>query len=220
MMVQWSHSSLKDYENCARSYHEIKVLKRYKKEQIESAKYGDLVHKAAEAYTTGTPLPDEYKFLKPVLDALLSKPGTKHAELKFAVKITLEPCEWMDPYVWARGIADLLIMDPDGVTAWVVDYKTGNDKYADKDQLDLMSLMVFAHYPNIKIVRSALLFLLKDNIIKHKAVRENSEAMWWKYRERVSRIEESMAANIWNPKQTGLCKKHCVVLNCEFNGRS
>ncbi len=27
----WSHSSLKDYEGCARRYHEVKVLKKYQK---------------------------------------------------------------------------------------------------------------------------------------------------------------------------------------------
>ena len=29
MTVKWSHSALKDYEGCARRYHEVKVLKNY-----------------------------------------------------------------------------------------------------------------------------------------------------------------------------------------------
>ena len=54
-----------------------------------------------------------------------------------------------------RGIADLLIVDEESLTAWVVDYKTGKDKYPDKEQLTLMSLMVFAHFPIIRVVKSA-----------------------------------------------------------------
>jgi hypothetical protein len=27
--IKWSHSSLKDYEGCARRYHEVKVLNNY-----------------------------------------------------------------------------------------------------------------------------------------------------------------------------------------------
>jgi hypothetical protein len=49
-----------------------------------------------------------------------------------------------------------VILDDD--LAWVVDYKTGkSSKYADKGQLELMALSLFAKYPQIKTVRAGLL---------------------------------------------------------------
>ena len=50
MKVTWSHSSLKDYEGCARRYQEVKVLKNYKFTENEATRYGTEFHKAAEDY--------------------------------------------------------------------------------------------------------------------------------------------------------------------------
>jgi RecB family exonuclease len=118
--------------------------------------------------------------------------------------------------VWVRGIADLLIIDDENLTAWVVDYKTGNNKYPDRDQLKLMSIMVFKHYPHIREVKSALLFVVKEDMVKHSMSVDEADAEWWKYRERVGRIAASMDADVWNPTRTPLCG-WCPVKSCEFN---
>lgn len=179
-------------------------------------RYGEELHKAAEEYVTGTPLPAQFEFLKPTLDALLEKKGTKHAEVKMALTRSLEPCDWRAPDVWVKGIADLLVLDEEESLAWVVDYKTGSNKYPDKGQLDLMSLMVFALYPNIEKVNSALLFVVKNSVVKHKLERSQTEALWWQYRERTGRIESSISTGVWNPKSSGLCP-WCPVKSCEYN---
>ena len=46
MTVKWSHSALKDYEGCARRYHEVKVLKHYPFKDTQATLYGKEVHKA------------------------------------------------------------------------------------------------------------------------------------------------------------------------------
>ena len=102
----------------------------------------------------------------------------------------------------------------------MVDYKTGSAKYPDKSQLDLMSLLVFAHNPDIFQVNSALIFVLKDVFIKHKRYRTEENTMWWDYRNRVAKIDKALSNGVWNPKQSGLCKKFCPVLTCEFNRRN
>ena len=196
----------------------MRVLKKYKQDSTEQIRYGEELHKAAEEYVTGTPLPPQFDFIKPTLDALLDKKGTKHAELKMALNKKLEPCEWMSSDAWVRGIADLLILDEENKTAWVVDYKTGNNKYPDRGQLDLMALMIFALYPSVDTVLSALLFVVKNSVIKHKVERSQEDALWWMYRERTARIEASHSNNVWNPKQSGLCP-WCPVKSCEFNPR-
>lgn len=69
--VVWSHSSLKDFEGCARRYHEIKVLKKYKFQETDATRYGTDLHKAAEDYLAdGVVLPSRFTFVKDVLDVL------------------------------------------------------------------------------------------------------------------------------------------------------
>lgn len=216
MNLTWSHSALKDYENCARKYHEVRVLRKYKQESTEQIRYGEELHKAAEEYVTGTPLPPQFQFIQPTIDALLAKKGSKHAEIKMALTKELVPCSWTSPDVWVRGVADLLVLDEESKTAWVVDYKTGNNKYPDRGQLDLMALLVFALYPSIEKVNAALLFVVKNSVVKHKVLRSQVDDLWWQYRERTARIEASHANSVWNPKQSGLCP-WCPVTSCEFN---
>lgn len=216
----WSYSWLKMYETCARQYHEIKILKNFERENNEQSLYGNDLHKAAdELVKRQKPLPEQFAFLQPLIDALMRKPGVKFSELKLALTADLKPCDWMAPDVWVRGIIDFMVLDEEYAQAWIVDYKTGKPKYADKDQLDLMSLLVFAYYPKVVQVHSALAFVVKDIFIKHKRHREESEKMWWDYRNRVAKIEKAQSVNVWNPTRSGLCKSHCVVRSCEHNGR-
>jgi hypothetical protein len=219
-IIRWSHSALKDYEGCARRYHEVKVLGKYPFQETDATRYGVEVHKALEEYIKDSkPIPPAYAQFKAVVDAIIQKPGRKLAEHEMALTKSLQPCDWKDKDVWVRGIADILIVDDDDLVAWVGDWKTGNDRYPDRDQLVLMSIMVFAHFPHIRKVNSALLFIVKESMVKMQMMREQADAAWWKYRERTARLENSFANNVWNPTQTPLCRRHCPVTGCEFNGR-
>lgn len=215
--VVWSHSSLKDFEGCARRYHEIKVLKKYKFQETDATRYGTDLHKAAEDYLAdGVVLPSRFTFVKDVLDVLDKKPGRKLTEHKMALTEKLRTCEWDASDVWVRGIADLLIIDDENLTAWVVDYKTGNNRYPDREQLVLMSLLVFAHFPHIRQVKSALLFVIKNDMVKHNMSVDETKDEWQRYRERSARISACIDSGVWNPKQTPLCG-WCAVKSCEFN---
>jgi hypothetical protein len=215
--VTWSHSSLKDYEGCPRRYHEVKVLKKHPFTDTEATLYGKELHEAAELYIKdGTDLPPQFEFLRDTLDVLKAKPGRKLCEYKMGVTKDLKPCGFMDKDVWVRGIADLLIIDDENLTARVVDYKSGNNKYPDREQLKLMALMVFAHFPHIRRVSGALLFVVKNDIAKASYMVGEAEEYWWDYRERVARIEQAHETGVWNPKPTPLCG-WCPVKTCEHH---
>ena len=127
--VTWSHSSLKDYEGCPRRYYESKVLKKYPFTDTQATIYGKELHEAAEFYIKDDkPLPQQFEFVKDTLDALKAKPGRKLCEHKMGIRADLSPCDFFDKDVWCRGIADLLIVNDDNLTARVIDYKTGNNK--------------------------------------------------------------------------------------------
>jgi len=217
MKISWSHSSLKEFEQCARKYHATRILKMYPFVETEATRYGNELHKAAELYVgEGTPLPKQFEFIQETLDALIKKPGRKLAEYKMTLTEDLTPTEWFSKDAWVRGVADLLIIDDDNLTAWVVDYKTGNNKYPDRDQLRLMSIMVFKHFPHIRKVNSALLFVVKNDMVKHSMTVDEMDAEWWKYRERVSRIASCIDNDVWNPTRTPLCG-WCPCTGCEFH---
>ncbi len=215
--VTWSHSALRDYEGCPRRYYEVKVLKNHPFTDTEATIYGKELHTAAEDYIKDeTPLPPQFAFLQDTLDALKAKPGRKLCEYKMGVTKDLKPCGFLDKNVWVRGIADLLIIDDDNLTAKVVDYKSGNNKYPDREQLKLMALMVFAHFPHIRRVSGALLFVVKNDIAKASFMVGEAEEYWWDYRERVARIEQAHETGVWNPKPTPLCG-WCPVKTCEHH---
>lgn len=217
MNVTWSHSGLKDFEGCARRYQQVKVLNKYPFRDTQATIYGKELHTAIELYgRDGTPVPPHFKQFVPVVDALLAKPGRKLFEHEMGVTSDLRPCAFNSDERWVRGIADLLIINDDNFTARVVDWKSGSDRYPDTDQLMLMSLMVFVHFPHIREVSSALMFLVKGSMVKSSMARDDADAAWWKYRERVAKLEAAYANDVWNPKQSPLCG-WCPAKDCEFN---
>ena len=97
-----------------------------------------------------------------------------------------------------------------------MDWKSGNDKYPDVGQLELMALLMFARFPHIRRISSALMFLVKGTMFTHKLDREEAPAAWQRYRERVAKLEAAHASGVWSPRQTPLCG-WCPVQTCEFN---
>jgi RecB family exonuclease len=221
--IAWSHSALKDFEGCARRYHATKILKLYPYEETSATRYGNQLHKAAEDYIKDkTPFPTEFSFMKELVDALAAKAGPTgkvYAEQKMALSVDLEKRSWFDKDVWVRGVADMLILDKPQAKAWVIDWKTGNDKYPDTDQLLLMALMVMSLHPEIEKVHSALFFVAKGSRVLHKTMEAEYDRKWLVFRERVARIEAAKAAGTWNPSPSPLCG-WCPHKPCEHNPKN
>ena len=59
-----------------------------------------------------------------------------------------------------------------------------------------MSLMVFAHFPHIRLVNSALLFVVKNTMNKMKMTVDQADKAWWNYRERVARLAGSFETGV------------------------
>jgi len=218
----WSFSGLKSFLGCAKKYYHLKVAKDYSEPPTDATLYGTQFHLACEEYVRdGKPLPGRFAYMQQTLDALLRKPGEKLCEQKFALTANLEPCGFFSADCWFRGIADLLILNHETGTAYVVDYKTGkNSKYADTGQLELMALAVFAHHPEIKRVNAGLLFVVPKQLIPAKYTVENVPSLWRKWLADYAKLEKAHETGVWNASPSGLCRKHCVVLECPHNGRT
>jgi len=213
--IQWSFSSLKDFVGCPKRYYEVKVLNNFETKVTQAIIYGKEVHKALEDYVKdGKPLPLNYQRFKKVVDELIQIEGTKFVEHEMALLPDGSPCGFHDSKRWVRGIADLLIVDKD--VAYVVDYKTGSERYPDVDQLKLMALMTFANFPEVKEVKGALLFILKNHLVSENYKREQSEELWNTFHPKLDRLKLAFEKNEWTANPTGLCG-YCPVSTCEFN---
>jgi len=220
-ITPWSFSKIKSFEQCPKKFYHLKVAKDYKEPETEAMLYGTAVHEAAEEYIRdGKPLPPEYDYIKAPLDSLNMKQGNKLCEYEMGLTADLEPCGFWDDDCWYRGIADLVILDEENKTAWVIDYKTSkNTRYADKGQLELMALCVFKHFPDIETVRGGLLFVVCNELIRETYGKEQASEMWEKWLADYNRMEQAWKKDVWNAHQSGLCKRHCIVTECVHNGR-
>jgi hypothetical protein len=219
-IAPWSFSKIKAFEQCPKQFYHEKVLKEFPVVETEAMRYGTEFHLAAEEYIRdGKPIPKKFSFAQDMLDSLNAKRGVKLCEKKMGLTENLEPCDFFADNVWFRGIADLLIIDVLADTAWVIDYKTGkSSKYADKGQLELMALTVFAHYPDVKKVRAGLLFVISKDLIKDRYADFDKSKLWEKWLGKYNAMKIAAETNVWNPKPSGLCKRHCPVTVCVHNG--
>jgi len=219
MTTAWSYSSIKTFDQCPKKYYHLKILKDVKDTGSEATIYGQEVHKAAEDYIKdGVPIPEKFAYIRGVVEALGRKEGEKHTELRLGVKRIdggYEPCKFLGKGVWWRGIADLVIIDGD--TAYSVDYKTSkNAKYADVKQLDLVAGGIFTHFPQVDKIRSALIFLVSNDVIKKDHYREHMHNYLSTFDPLLDRLEVAEESGVWNAKSGPLCR-FCPVLSCEHH---
>lgn len=104
MVIKWSYSSIKLFEQCPRKYFHLRVLKDIVEPETDAMLYGTRFHEAAENYIKdGTPIDPAFAFAKPVLDNLKQIPGEKLCEHEMGITEDLQPCGFRDDNVWFRG---------------------------------------------------------------------------------------------------------------------
>ena len=219
----WSFSSIKTFDQCPKKYYHLKVAKDYEENfETEAILYGNEFHKAAEEYVKGVVdnLDPRFEYAEGALNRLKGMKGEKLCEHKMGLTANLDPCGFFDSNVWFRGVVDLAILDRESGIARVIDYKTGKSaKYADKGQLELMALAIFKHFPEIHTVKGGLLFVVCNAFIKETYEVQQEPALWQKWLMEYGKMEKSYENDVWNPRPTGLCRAHCIVLECPHNGK-
>ena len=216
-MPAWSYSSLKTFQQCPKKYYHLKVAKDVKDDGSEATIYGKELHKVAEDYVrNNVPIPERFKFIQKTVDALKNIPGEKHTEIELGVTNTggkLSACGFYDKNAWYRGIADLLIINGD--EGYLVDYKSSkNAKYADLKQLDLLAAAVFIHFPDIKSLKSALIFVVSNEFVNKEHSSQHKLAYFEHVRFDLERLEVAMKTGVWNAVSSPLCG-WCPVKTCQ-----
>lgn len=226
--LPWSHSALSDFLNCPKAYYHKRIAKDVHDPPNDAGLAGDFVHKSFEAYLKdGTPLPDSYPesirdwpagirtpaAYKDYLDAIKEMPGTLLPECRYAIDINGTPCDFFAPHVWCRAILDVLVID--GQRATVLDHKTGKRK-EDTRQLKLSALMVFAHHPEVQVVRTGYFWMKEEAADTETYVRAGAEKLWEEFMPDLNRYRDAARTMTFSPRPSGLCNGWCPVTGCEF----
>lgn len=240
-VIPFSYSSMSAYETCPKQYYETRITKQWKQAESPQMKWGNEVHKALEnAVKYARPLPANMAQYQWALDLVNARKNTStaHAEMAVALTEDLRPTGFWDTDAWGRGKIDILIEDDAKTTAFNGDYKTGKTKPNSK-QLELSTLMCFASYPTLEVVRTGFLWLPEPDLkkrITQKLYRRTDgdhvetldarggklvttiEDLWEPFRQVVAEMVWSERNNTWPAKPSGLCRAWCPVLSCPHNG--
>lgn len=222
-----SYSTLSGFENCPRQYFELKVAKSVQDNHNDVGEAGLYLHAAFEAYLKDrTPLPDTYPTnvavwpvglktaagYKDYLDAILRLPGVLHVEHKMAIDADFTPCDFAAEGVFCRGIADVLLVDGDD--ALLMDHKAGKQRVT--KQLQLSSLLVFYHFPEVQRVRTQFNWLNGMKASPGEFTRSDMAVMWEDFIPMLVRFKTAFKAGAFVPKPSGLCNGWCPVTTCDF----
>ncbi len=213
----WSYSKIKNYKDCPKRYFHTSVQKDVVEEESEQLTYGNHVHKLlADAIAKGKPIPAPHdKTLQGWADKLRGGTGVTLVEQKYAITDDFQPTTYFAKDAWFRGIGDVVKVV--GPVALIVDWKTGKI-LENSEQLALMAQCVFAHYPEVRKVRSEFIWLQYDATTREDFTREDMPGLWAGLLPRVKELQNAEEQKIFPPRPGGLCKRHCSVKQCPHWG--
>lgn len=216
----WSYSKLNGFETCPRQYNEVVVLRNFQ-EKVDPdgpLAWGNAVHEAfKKTLQENVALPIEMLEYQKWVDIIQKRNGGKlYVEQKFALDKQFRPVAWFSNNAWFRGIGDVVIID--GPVGLIWDWKTGNVK-EDSNQLMLMAQCVFSVFPEVQKVRSQFIWLKEDATSTEDYSRNSMADEWIGVLQRVGSLENAHKTNVFPPKPSGLCKRHCPVLSCPYYGK-
>lgn len=225
--LPWTHSKLSAFEQCARQFEQVQVLRNFTDVKHAANLWGDRFHKAAEQFigqsVAGeaiTPLGADMQPYADYLAQFIGRPGKTFVERRYALDLQLQPCDFFAANVWCRAILDVLTLD--GTVAHVDDHKTGKNRKKDMQQLIISALHVFYWHPEIETCHTAFHWVqhgfgesAKDRETFH---RHQIPELWETLIPKLQRYKAAFESETFKPKPNGLCKKYCAVDTCEYFG--
>jgi hypothetical protein len=221
MSYAHSYSGLNKFETCPRQY-EWRYIDRNREPSTEATDWGTRVHGVFEDRINGdtAPLPEgmgQFQWaLTPIIQAKAAG-ACVLTEHKIAMDECGKPVVFDSDKAYVRAIIDLAIL---GKTYGMLgDFKTGAVRLT--SQLKFSAWIAFHTWPAIETLETRFLFL--------KFGPGSAEPETFKRREvgnlagnllpRLKRLEMARASGVFEPKRNGLCRKHCPVKSCPYNGK-
>ena len=209
----YTFSNLKNYLTCPEQFQQRYVAKALPYVESDAMKRGNAVHAALEARVgAGKPLSDDMLAWEQYAAAFDGR--RVRVEQRLAITAGGAGCDYWDDAAWLRGKLDATLMSDNH--AFLIDWKSGSDKYEDPFELEIGALLlacnegmrskVVGHYCyETGLSRAYDLSDVKGTLLKVRAIAAD--------------IERDLAAREWEKRRSGLCQKWCDVVSCEHNGR-
>lgn len=216
----WSYSRLKNFEACPKKHWHVDIAKDVKEEEGEALLWGNQVHKAAAArLKDGKALPPGMEIIESFCQKILTPAGNAESKIlveqKLAITKDFGPCGYFDKSVWFRAVGDVIKIV--GPVALIGDWKTGKIK-EDGVQLALSAMCVFAHYPEVKRVRSEFIWVAHDATSRADFNRNDMPQFWQGVWTRIQALEHAHNTQSYPAKPGGLCRNWCPVTKCPHHG--
>lgn len=209
---------MNQFETCPLQYQAERILRTAPRSENAQSIWGNKVHEAIEQrLQNGVILNESFEKYEKVVQVIERQKGSLFVEMELAVDVKFNPVAWDAPDMWVRGIIDVLVVD--GAKAYAYDWKTGKVK-EDTMQLQLFSLMVFAHFPEVATVITKYVWLAYNRITSDTFYRYDMN--WTPFVKKHAVMQEAFETDIWPVRPSGLCLKHCNNRDCEYfeKGRS
>jgi hypothetical protein len=206
MKLSHSYSAIKLYENCPYRYFRQRIVKDVVDEGGEASIYGERIHQHLELKLKGeAELPQEIAHYEPLCASVerLAKGGELHIEKELVLNENLEPTGWWDKDAWLRSKLDILVLVGD--EAVVMDWKTGK-RNPDFFQMQIFAAQVFKHFPDVRRVKTSLVWLKTMEMDTETYDRQGANEIWAEVMRRIRRIHQSVEHDNWPAKPSGLCR--------------
>lgn len=208
-----SPSSLNTYLTCPRQYEAKYITQEVIFKDTPNTVFGSLVHKSIENYLkAGEPLPTLLLPLKPLLDNM--KQVLFGAEVELAVDEFGSLTDFHASDAYQRCIVDAILTNADKSVVVCVDWKTGK-KYPAQTQHDMIKKCTRAKFPNAKII-TFFVYLFAGSYDRQEFTGQPLDSL----DANMDRLHNAHQQGLFQPRPSGLCKRWCDVLSCEYNGRN
>lgn len=218
-----SYSALSKFETCPRQY-EYRYIERNREPETEAMAWGTRVHTEFEnriKRQQTDPLPEgmeSYAWALAPVQAARAAGACVLTEQKIAMDQSGKSVLFNSDQAYVRAIIDVAML---GKTFGVLaDYKTGENIRL-TSQLKFSAWIGFHTWPAIEKIETRFLFLkhgpgaAKPEIFSRREMGSIAGSIL----PRLQRLEQARNSGVFQPKPSGLCKAHCPVKSCEFNGR-
>jgi hypothetical protein len=215
MRLSHSYSSIKQFEGCPLRFYRQRIIKDVVDHGGEASKHGERIHALLEKRLGGDPLPEEIVQYEPLCESVerLAAQGELHVEKELVLNENLLPTGWWDADAWLRSKLDVLVVTGDN--AVVMDWKTGKRK-PDFFQMQMFAAQVFKHYPEVRQVKTSLVWLKDMAMDTELYKRIDVNSIWADIMRRIQRIHEAYEHGNWPARPSGLCRFCPCRHDCEY----
>lgn len=214
----YSYTLIDTYQTCPRQAYERFWLKIPVPETPELKK-GKETHKALERRLLfDHPLVEELAHLEPICAAIDSR-GVPQVEVKLGVDRQLEKTGFFDNDVYLRSVLDVLLLSEDRTKGIIKDWKTGKNREAQKEPLQLMifAAQAFAAVSELQNLTCLNVYTTNGTLgTAHHWTRAELPSLWRDIVPKIHEIEQAEFDQTWPEKPSALCG-WCPVKNCQHN---